>query len=301
MKVNPVYKREARVGARSFRMALILSVFNGILAMVALLNMYSTLEQVRVTAEIQYSSFLDLYLFVAVLEFAMLLIIMPAITAGSISGERERQTLELILTTKMTPADIVIGKLLSALSTMVMLVVSSFPIIAIVFVYGGITVRDIALLFMCYAVTAVFVGSLGLCCSSICKKTTTATVATYGILLLITAGTYMINAMGQYLSQLITYNSLLGTAADSSSGGFLYMLLWNPVVTFLITIFRMTADGSELTDIIRWFGTRQSNFVLEHWLLFGILTQAVTSAALIAGAVAGVGREKKRSTGKLRY
>ena len=67
---NPVYKRETMVSSRSFRLALVLLIFNGILALVALLNMYSTLAQVRVTAEIQYSSFMDLYLFVAVLEFA---------------------------------------------------------------------------------------------------------------------------------------------------------------------------------------------------------------------------------------
>ena len=55
MRMNPVYKRETMVSSRSIKLALILMVFNGILAMVALLNMYSTLAQVRVTAEIQYT------------------------------------------------------------------------------------------------------------------------------------------------------------------------------------------------------------------------------------------------------
>lgn len=125
--MNPVYKRENMVSARSFKLAMILLIFNGILALVALLSMYSALAQVRVTAEIQYSSFLDLYVFVAVLEFVMLIFIMPAVTAGSISGERERQTLDLMLTTDMTPAEIVLGKLMSSLSTMFLLIISSFP------------------------------------------------------------------------------------------------------------------------------------------------------------------------------
>ena len=63
------------VSSRSFKLALILLMFNGILALVALLNMYSTMAQVRVTAEIQYTSFLDLYLFVASLEFMMLFLL----------------------------------------------------------------------------------------------------------------------------------------------------------------------------------------------------------------------------------
>ena len=46
------------VGSRSIRMMAILFVFNSILAAVALFNMYSVAEQVRTTAEIQYSQFL---------------------------------------------------------------------------------------------------------------------------------------------------------------------------------------------------------------------------------------------------
>ena len=44
-------------------LALVLLVFNGILALVALLNMYSALARVRLTAEVQYTGFLDLYMF----------------------------------------------------------------------------------------------------------------------------------------------------------------------------------------------------------------------------------------------
>lgn len=58
MKQNPIYRRETMVRARSFRLALVPLMFNGILALVALLNLYSTLGQVKLTAEIQYSSFL---------------------------------------------------------------------------------------------------------------------------------------------------------------------------------------------------------------------------------------------------
>ena len=99
MKMNPVYKREMMVSSRSMRMPLIITVFNGILAVVALLNMYSNVVQVRLTADVQYSSFLDLYEFVATIEFVMLMFIMPAITSGTISGERERMTMDLMLTT----------------------------------------------------------------------------------------------------------------------------------------------------------------------------------------------------------
>ncbi|MFR6329249.1 MAG: hypothetical protein ACLUOI_10765 [Eisenbergiella sp.] len=44
------------------------------------------------------------------IEFLMLMFIMPALTASSISGERERQTLELMLTTNEAE-EIILGKL----------------------------------------------------------------------------------------------------------------------------------------------------------------------------------------------
>ena len=104
MKQNPVYKREARVNARSIRIPMIVMVFNGVLSAVALLNMYSVMAQVKASASIQYTSFMQMYELLASLEFIMLLFIVPALTAASISGERERQTLDLMLTTLLTPA-----------------------------------------------------------------------------------------------------------------------------------------------------------------------------------------------------
>ena len=149
MKNNPVYKREMLVRSRSFRIPLIIMIFNGILAVVALLNMYQSIAQVKVSGSVRYENFLQLYAFVAALEFMLLMFIMPALTSASISGERERQTLDLMLTTCMTPADIVLGKLEAALGTMFLMVVSSLPILAMVFVYGGVTASDLLLLVCC--------------------------------------------------------------------------------------------------------------------------------------------------------
>ena len=126
MRQNPVYSREMKVSARSPRFPLILSLFNGILCLAALINMYSVVLRVRTNATIQYSSFMDIYEFVTAIEFILLMFIVPAVTAASISGERERQTLDLMLTTQMTAAQIVTGKLMGALSSLFVLILSSF-------------------------------------------------------------------------------------------------------------------------------------------------------------------------------
>lgn len=288
MIVNPVYKREMRVSSRSFRLALVLLVFNGILALVALLNMYSMLAQIRVTAEIQYGSFLDLYLFVAVLEFIMLVFIMPAITAGSISGERERQTLDLMLSTKMTPLQIVLGKLAASMSTMILLIVSSFPILALVFVYGGVTVKDIVLLLVCFVVAALFAGSLGVCCSALFKKSTLSTVAAYGAMGIVVAGTYGINQLALFFNRMPGGAYLASSNAgvgEGSSGSFLYLLLVNPTMTFVMTMLRLAGRGTAGGAVTQWFGRHGENFVSRNWVGCSVAIQVAIAVVLIRTAV----------------
>ena len=297
MKTNPVYKREIMVSARSFKLALMLLVFNGILALVALLNMYSNLAQVRMTAEVQYSSFLDLYLFVAVLEFMMLIFIMPAITSGSISGERERQTLELMLTTKMKPSEIVLGKLASALSTVFLMIVSSFPIVSLVFVYGGVTLKDVGLLMFCYLASALFVGSLGISCSAIFGRSTLATAVSYGITALSVVGTYGINEFVYYLSgmNMDSYLVSMGRSVGSaSSGNFLYLMLINPLSTFLLTIARLTGREQQAVNVTDWFGDHGWNLVTANWTVISVVLQFVCAGLLILVAIRCVESWKRR-------
>ena len=230
MKQNPVYNREMRVSSRSMKLPLIIFLFNGILFLVTLLNMYSVIMQVKASASIQYSSFMELYEFVTSMEFILLMFIVPAVTASAISGERERQTLDLMLTTQMSAGQIVTGKLLSALSTLFLLILSSFPAVAMVFVYGGITWTDAFSLILCYVTVAFFAGSIGICFSAAFKRSTVSTVVTYGTLTAVVAGTYFLNRFALSVSGMDLQRSaayVLGeSSAKASSGGFFYLFLF---------------------------------------------------------------------------
>lgn len=296
IKRNPVYRREMTVSSRSVRVPLIIMLFNGILAMVALLNMYSAVSQVKVTAEIQYSSFLELYIFVASIEFILLLCLMPALTAGSISGERERQTLDLMLTTQTTPLEIVMGKLFSSLSHAALLVVSSFPVIALVFVYGGIRMVDLGLLLLLYSSVALFSASLGVCFSALCRKSTMATALSYGVLLFLLLGTYVINWLISSMARTgaAGYANQVGNMAEQvNSGGFFYLLLLNPAVVFYQIISNQAGNGEAAGNVIRWFGNRPSNMVLDAWIPVSICLQVLMAGMLIAAAVRAVDPGKR--------
>lgn len=290
MMRNPVFSREMKVGSRSIRLPLVILLFNGILCLVTLLNMYSAVEQVKTTAAIQYSSFMNMYEFVTTIEFILLMFIVPAVTAASISGERERQTLDLMLTTQMTAFQVVAGKLMSALSTLFLLIVSSFPAVAMVFVYGGITWGDALSLLLCYITVAFFAGSLGLCFSALLKRSTASTVVTYGVLVAVVAGTYFINRFFLSLSAMSVKNSVAAfgfgeNAVKASSGGCYYLLLLNPAATFLAILNRQSGGNGPLTKMKTYFGMTDTNFIMDHWVLISILIQLALAVLMIYIAV----------------
>ena len=142
--------------------------------------------------------------------FAALLMLMtlqvvflaPSSTAGAISLEREKQTLELLVTTPISSLAIVIGKLLSALVYVFLLIAASIPLMAVVFVFGGVAPEDVIRGYIVLIVTALGLGSFGLLCSSLVKRTTASTAITIFGVLAITIGTVFLlifwQAMGSF-------------------------------------------------------------------------------------------------------
>lgn len=288
MRNNPVFKRESTVRARSFRMPLIILIFNLILAVAALLNMYETVARVRISASIEYSSFLQLYAFVTSLEFLLLMFIMPALTSGSISGERERQTLELLFTTKMTSGDIVMGKLLSACGQLLLLVISSLPVLLVTFVYGSINFRDLFLLLVCFVTVALFTGSIGMLFSSMLRRSTFSNACTYGLLLIITAGTYMLNVFMLSMSQM-QINNMAVQPGDvrpvADTGAAVYLLLLNPVTTFAEILGGQVTGGAGNFAVRQFFGNNTGNPVASCWIPISLAVQLAVSALMIRAAI----------------
>lgn len=288
MRNNPVYKREIMVRARSYRMPLIIFVFNAVLAAAALLNMYQTVAQVRVSDTIQYSSFLQLYAFVAILEFLLLMFIMPALTSGSISGERERQTLELLFTTKMSPKDIILGKLFSAVEQLMVLVVSSLPIVLLTFVYGSVDFMDLGLLLVCFVIVAFFAGGIGILFSALIRRSTFSNVCTYGVLLLLVVGTYMLNIFILNMNEIGISNMMIQpgeTRPAADTGAAAWLLLLNPVATFGEILGNQVAGGAGVLSIRRFFGNDTESFLASCWIPVSLLMQSVLSFGFIQGAI----------------
>src|SRR5690242_20237885 len=65
--------------------------------------------------------------------------------ARAIAQERDRRTLDFLLVTRMTPAEIVLGKLASCLLITFAMMAAGFPVMFLTHIVGGVDVRLILL------------------------------------------------------------------------------------------------------------------------------------------------------------
>src|SRR5580693_3768904 len=121
----------------------------------------------------------------------LILLFLPAITCGAIAGEKERNTLAIVLTTRLSPFIIVLEKLASRLVVVFMLLLLSLPLLAVAYSMGGISLPDLLRRVRDLAELSFFVASLSLMCSAWCGSTVSAFFMSYfiaGALLLGSAG-----------------------------------------------------------------------------------------------------------------
>jgi ABC-2 type transport system permease protein len=69
-----------------------------------------------------------IFTLLSVFQLVLVCFIAPGFTAGQISLEREKQTLDLLVSTPMRPGAIVIGKLAAALAFVVLMIVAAVPL-----------------------------------------------------------------------------------------------------------------------------------------------------------------------------
>lgn len=151
----------------------------------------------------------DLFVISAALHYAMICFVAPALTAGAVSGERERQTLNILLTTQLSPRTIIWSKLFTSLAFTSLLVIVSMPLYSIVMLYGSVSPEQLLTLALFFGVNIMFLGSLGLFCSTWIKRTAVSTIIAYGIAFFFVVVTGLLFLfLGEILIQLTPDRSL---------------------------------------------------------------------------------------------
>src|SRR5260370_32001882 len=112
--------------------------------------------------------------------------------AGTISGERERQTLDSLLTSDLEAKDILLGKLFGCFWGMRKVGIVLAVTLALGTLTGGVLPPFTALVLLALFAHAAFAVSLGMYCSLLSRTTLRATIATVSVLLVFTLGHWFV-------------------------------------------------------------------------------------------------------------
>lgn len=140
----------------------------------------------------------ELFTALALLQFAGLYLFLPAMTCGVLTSEKERETLSLLLLTKLGPWTIVFEKLLGRLVPMATFVLLSTPLLAVAYSLGGVEAFEIGQLAWSLSVTALQIGSLSLACSAWCRTTSSAFMSSYLVGAALILGPVIVTMEGRY-------------------------------------------------------------------------------------------------------
>lgn len=184
--INPVLDKEFRLRMRTPRSAYSLLAYVLVMGLLAMGIIYvatatGSYRMGRVDPNISRIIFYAL----SMAQLVLIAFMTPALTAGVISGEREKQTLNMLLTTQQSSATIILSKLVSSLSFMTLIIVATLPVYSIVFLYGGVSPKQLILVFLFYLFVMLLLGSIGVFFSTLFKRTMISVIMTYGVGLVI--------------------------------------------------------------------------------------------------------------------
>ena len=189
LRENPVTVKELRSRMRGRRAFVVLTihllVMSGFITLV-----YSAFASAASGPFGPDSREVGKVIFSSVLGLQVMLVIFvgPSFTAGAISGEKERQTYDLLRTTLLSAKSFVAGKLVSALSYVLLLIFVAIPLQRIAFLLGGVALIELVLSQVIVLVGAVTFALWGLYASSRMRTTLSASVVTFAGALFITIG-----------------------------------------------------------------------------------------------------------------
>ena len=227
MKINPILKKELILGSRSIKFPIALMCYGGLMALIALVFLAVSNANSYTGTDFQTTTMI--FLVLAFIQMAAICLIMPVLTAGSISGERERQTLDLLLTAPIRSITVVLGKLSSSLCNMILFIISSLPAMTLAFLYGGIQWKFLFVFLVAILVTALFCGAIGIWCACVFKKTILSIVMTLVVEAAFFFGTIALVA-GIYTGK---YGLLMQAAQNSAAAPMVVQMGWIPAIMFL--------------------------------------------------------------------
>ena len=177
---NPVLQRELLVNLRMKRGFVLLFFYVAMLGAVVYVAWPTSQRLDLTTSPFEAKRLVNLF-FLG--QYVLLALMAPSFAAGTITGEKERRTYEMLLASPLRPGAIVTGKLLASLSHLAVLVFASLPIVMLCLPLGGVSPYEVLATYVAMAASVVTFGMICMAASSYFTRTIAALVVSYLIIL----------------------------------------------------------------------------------------------------------------------
>ncbi len=177
---NPLFRKELRIGLRERKFVWMQVIYLALACGVTLFSLRNLDSQTDYWSLRMEAS--QLVVVLLLLQSAVLLLVTPAFSSAAISGERERNSLDLLLVGGASPAQIVAGKLMHALLLSFLLLLGGLPMGVLSLVLGGGTIQGLALTAFILFWFTILLVQYGLMLSAREKRSSNATTQTYASL-----------------------------------------------------------------------------------------------------------------------
>ena len=162
MIVGPVFTREAVVAPRRTR-HYIMRVVYGVSLLLLICTAWMIVNGTQVVRNVGDMARFGTILFqiLAPLQLAVILFLSAIQTASSVAVEKDKQTLILLLMSRLSNSELVLGKLLSSLLGIGVMLMTGLPIFMLIVLFGGTSFEQVGWTFTVTLVTALAAGSIG--------------------------------------------------------------------------------------------------------------------------------------------
>ena len=193
---NPVLQRELLVNLRKPRAFGLLLMYQVLLAAVVYFAWPTDNVRLDLSDSSSSSVLVDL---VFLGQYVLAALMAPSFAAGSIAGEKERMTYEMLLASPIRPESIVLGKLVAALTHLAILIFASLPIVMLCLPLGGVSFYEVLAAYLALIASVITFGMISVAAGSFFSRTSSALVVSYLMILpLALMGVLFWDAMSQF-------------------------------------------------------------------------------------------------------
>ena len=212
--VRTVAEQEFRLRIRAGRWRWLLGAWFGVVLAFAVLLRLGLAATSADSRPVGPALFGGVLLFV----LGLALLVVPALTAQSINGDRERGTLATLQVTRLSAAQIALGKLAAAWGTALVFLALTLPVVAWAVAEGGLPLVNVVSTLLVVALLLGVVCALAQCLSAVFARSITSALLSYITVFALTVGTLIAFGLATALTSeqaTVTYRS---PAIDPETG-----------------------------------------------------------------------------------